>query len=363
MKKWDHGGNCYDIEKKYGISAGSLLDFSVNLNPLGMPPSVRRMIFNSVEEILFYPDMEYRECREAIAAYHTIPASWVTAGNGATEIIFLYCRSVKPLRALMLAPTFSEYHRALDAVGAAVTYFEMKESTRFTIDFDALFKEILNGYDLVVICNPNNPTGTLLTKNEILKVASHCSASGCRLLVDESFIEFVSNSPQQFSVIGDCMPENVNVVRSLTKIFSIPGLRFGYGVCSDAVLNQILVEKKEPWSINTFAARCGYVLSSEKDYLENTRRIVADENKFLFDALQRFSWLTVYPSPVNYMLVKITDHLDAMRLVDELLKHSILIRDASNFVFLDERFVRIAVKDHASNLALVHALENISCSL
>lgn len=358
MKK-SHGGNIYSIERDSGISAGDIMDFSVNLNPLGTPGAVKKMIIENIEEITRYPDPEYIECRESIAAYHNVPMEYITAGNGATELIFLYCRATKPLKALIAAPAFSEYARALEAVGSEIAYFELKERDDFRADINSLKNEIRNGYDLVVICNPNNPAGTLIEREDMLSISEN-APSGCRILVDESFIEFALQRSGSLSLVKDDMPGNIYVLRSLTKIFSLPGLRLGYGAGSDDELNRKLAELKEPWSVNVFAAKSAGILLNDLNYINETQNIVSTEKSYFVYNLKTFTWLKIYSSTVNYMLLKIQNGMTSSELESEFLKRKIMIRDASNFKFLDNSFIRIAVKDRESNLLFLEALKGIA---
>ncbi len=357
--KNNHGGDIYSILREYKISPAELVDFSVNLNPLGTPPGLEKMILDNIGEVMHYPDPEYIDCRETIARYHRLTYRDITAGNGATELIFLYCRVTKPVKALIAAPAFSEYRRALEAVGADIRYFELKEQYNFKPDIDSLKREISNGYDLVVICNPNNPAGTLICREDMLDIAGHALLAGCRVMVDESFIEFSPDGSEQYSVVNREMPSNIFVIRSLTKIFALPGLRLGYGISMDGELNRKLSEQKEPWSVNVFAARSSYFLLSDPAYLHETRHVVSLENKFLEENLKNFTWLKVFSSPVNYMILKILNSMKSYELRDKLLHEKILIRDASNFEFLNDKFIRIAVKDRVSNQRLINALKEM----
>lgn len=355
-----HGGNIYGIERDYGIPAGDIIDFSVNLNPLGTPPAIKKIISDNLDEIMRYPDPEYVECRKSIGLYHGLPYGNITAGNGATELIFLYCRATKPGRALVVAPDFSEYSRALLAAGAETGYFALKEENGFNADIDSLRREISRGYDLVVICNPNNPAGTLIRRDDMVSLAEHAMSSGCRVLLDESFIEFTAGGTGDWSLAGEGVPRNTFIIRSLTKIFSLPGLRIGYGISSDSELNRKLAEMREPWSVNVLAAKCANYLPESSEYLDSTRRTVSEENRFLVEKLKEFGWLKIFMSPVNYMVLKILNGMTSSRLSEELLKKNIMVRDASNFRFLDDRFIRIAVKDRMSNRLLVNALRDFT---
>ncbi len=356
----NHGGNLYNIEREYGIPAGDIIDFSVNLNPIGTPDEIKKIIADNLDEITRYPDPDYIECRKSIASHHGLPYKYITTGNGATELIFLYCRVLKPARALIIAPAFSEYRRALESVKAEISYFELKEKDNFKTDVESLKNEISRGYDLVVICNPNNPSGTLISKDDMMSIAEHSLNHGCRILLDESFVEFCFTGTAQLSVVGEQIPENIFVVRSLTKIFSLPGLRLGYGISFDDDLNRKLAERKEPWSVNVLAAKSANFLPDALSYFEETRRVVFEENNFILQNIKNISWLKTFSSPVNYMIVKILSEMTSAQLAGEMIKKNVMIRDASNFQYLNEKFIRIAVKDRESNQKLIDALKEIN---
>lgn len=353
-----HGGDVYSIERERGIRKSEILDFSVNLNPLKTPPEVLELISASLDEVTRYPDPDYIGCREQLAAYHNLPLSYITAGNGATELIFLYCRVTAPVRALVVAPTFSEYARALRSAGFEVSYFRLREEDGFRLDTASLIREITRGYGLVVLCNPNNPTGTLFKADDILELAGICKSSGSRLFVDESFMEFAFSGGSMNTVIDREIPPGIFVIRSLTKILSIPGLRLGYGVSSDEELNRKISEFQEPWSINNLAAKTPQFLLNGKKYMDETRQIVGEEAAFITEGLKHLKWLTAYSPTANFILLKLHS-MKSSALREELLGNKILIRDASNFMFLDESFVRIAVKDRKSNARLLDALNKI----
>jgi threonine-phosphate decarboxylase len=354
-----HGGNIYRIEKELGIPAGGIIDFSVNINPLGISPLVKRKILEALDLISSYPDPEYSQCRQALASYHGIPYENIMAGNGATELMFLLGRVLRPAKTLILAPTFSEYARMLELACSDIKYFRLDEETGFTPDIPALKEEIRNGYDLLVICNPNNPTGTLLTREEVEDIAEHGAEHGSCIMVDESFMEFVQDGAGKYSIINCQSLKNIFVIRSLTKILAIPGLRLGYSVCHDPELNREMASQKEPWSLNMLAACAAVEMPGLGKYLEETRETVAREGRFLCENLVQFRWLKVFTPTVNYMIIKILNAMTSHNLKTELLKKRILIRDASNFRFLNDKFIRIAIKDRESNKYLIESLKSL----
>lgn len=354
-----HGGNIYYAEMITGIPASGIIDFSVNLNPLGTPAELKNIIRDSLDEIMYYPDPAYTASRSAIAAYHRVPIEYITTGNGATEIISLVCRVLKPAKALIVAPSYSEYGRALKNTDAEISYFRLRDEDGYKADIAALMTELSGGYDLAVVCNPNNPTGALISKDEILSLSEHCAESGCMLMIDESFMEFCFEGGNINSIIGPEMPQNIFAVRSLTKILSMPGLRIGYGVSSDNILNRKIAEYREPWTVSIPAAKAAEFLPKCSEFFERTRQTVSEENWFIKQRIGSIAWLKSYSSSVNFILLKILNAMTSHEVSEILLRKGIPVRDASNFIYLNEKYIRVAVKDRESNTALIDALNDI----
>ncbi len=354
-----HGGNIYRAARKLGVSIEEIYDFSANINPLGTPEAVGRMIRENINSLLHYPDPEYGECREAIASRHGIPAEFIIPGNGATELIFLYARVLKPERCLIVSPTFSEYAKALDEAGSHIDLFRLREEDDFSLNPDELILEIQKGYDLVVICNPNNPTGALYPRADIERIAAAAAESKTRVMIDESFMEFTEDGEEN-SMIKNPGYDNLFILRSLTKILAIPGLRLGYAVSSDRDLNREINSRKEPWTVNVLASKTAMVMAENQEYIDNTRETVKAERELMIKNLNSLGWMKIYPSGVNYLLIKLSSGMTAEGLQKELLPYRIMIRDGSNFPFLDETFVRLAVKDRESNIHLIESLRKIT---
>ncbi len=353
-----HGGNIYKIAAKLGYEPSEIIDFSANINPLGLHPEIKEIILRNMELLPHYPDPEYGDLRRAIGESHNIPYEFVIPGNGATETIFLYCRSRRPKRSLIVAPTFSEYERALRESGSEIVFHELKEERNFVPNFHEIMDRVDSSFDLVVLCNPNNPTGVLCHGEELLTLAKHGEKFGTDLMVDESFLEFREDC-QEISLISSDVPSNIFILRSMTKIFAIPGLRVGYAISSNKKLMEKMTLLREPWTINILAAKVAQEMLDCRDYLEKTAQYLKDEIDFFIPKLRRLPWLKVYPPSVNYVLLKLLTPMTAAQLREKLLSKKILIRDASNFKFLDDKFLRIAIKDRSSNESLIKAMEEL----
>ena len=263
-------------------------------------------------------------------------------------------RAVKPKKVLVLAPCFAEYERALKSVGAQIEYFELKEKNNFYPDIHTLKKKLEGQhYDLFLFCNPNNPTGQLIKFDDVKDLAAICKKQDMKIFIDEAFIEFVENWKEKTAAL--LKNKDVFIMRAFTKFFAIPGLRLGYGISFDEELMNKLQAEKEPWSVNTFANLAGLVMLDDKDYIKKSEKWVAEEKNFLYKELSKNKNLKVYKSECNFLLIKLLT-TTSQEIQARLLEKNILVRDASNFQFLDESYIRVAVKDREKNLKLIESL-------
>ena len=345
-----HGGNIYKFERE----GKEVLDFSSNINPLGVPQKFTDIAKENFDKLTNYPDPYYIELREKIGEHNSVTKENIIVGNGATEILFLYMRAVKPKKVLVLAPCFAEYERALKSVGAQIEYFELKEKNNFYPDIQTLKKKLEGQhYDLFLFCNPNNPTGQLIKFDDVKDLAAICKKQDMKIFIDEAFIEFVENWKEKTAAL--LKNKDVFIMRAFTKFFAIPGLRLGYGISFDEELMNKLQAEKEPWSVNTFANLAGLVMLDDKDYIKKSEKWVAEEKKFLYKELSKNKNLKVYKSECNFLLIKLLT-TTSQEIQARLLEKNILVRDASNFQFLDESYIRVAVKDREKNLKLIESL-------
>ena len=325
MNKDLHGGNIYKFQRE---GKNDILDYSSNINPLGVPQKFIDMAKESFDKLVNYPDPYYIELRKKIAEFNSLNMDNIIVGNGATEILFLYIRALKPKKVLILAPCFAEYERALKSVSANIGYFELKESDNFYPNIN-LKKEIeSNNYDLLLFCNPNNPTGQFIKLEDIKEIVKNCENKNTKIFIDEAFIEFIENWKEK--TVSLLKNKNVFIMRAFTKFFAIPGLRLGYGIGFNEDILKKMWEEKEPWTVNTFANLAGIVMLDDKEY----------------------------KTECNFILIKIYN-ISSTSLKDKMIEKNILIRDASNFKFLDYHFVRLAIKDRKSNLKMLEVLADI----
>ncbi len=349
---YSHGGNYWQVAKRYGFSPGEVLDFSANINPWTNSPGIEEIVRVNVKNIYHYPDPQCTELIKQISQYLDVGRENILAGNGSTELIYLAARVLLPRRALILAPTFFEYERALKTCRAEPKFLFLKESQGFSVSIQKIIRAT-EDVETIFICNPNNPTGTFFPKEKLLKLVEIIEEKRIALILDESYLDF--KYPGE-SLIGEAQKSNyLLVLKSFTKFFGIAGLRLGYGIGGRRVIEK-MAHFKEPWTVNSLAQVAGAYLLRNKHRIKKIREAVGKESEFLFGQLSRIAGLKPYPPGANFILVKIETGLSSSKLQEELAKAGILIRDCSNFAGLNDKFFRVAVRKREENLRLIDSL-------
>lgn len=365
-----HGGNIFRLAEELGIPYSEVLDFSASINPLGVPKSVMAAIKDSMRILGSYPDPEATQLRLEIARHINVDSGTILCGNGSTELIYLVVRALKPERVLIPVPTFSEYERAVKSLQALnkealdLTYFFLWEKDGFRLDADKFINamsgsdkaatyrsSLMTSADMVFLCNPNNPTGRLLGKEDMTKIAEAAKRLKCYLVVDEAFIDFTP----QFSLVKEV--ENnpyLIVLRSLTKFYALSGLRIGYGVIPLKLMD-IIKGHKEPWTVNTPAQEAGMAALNDIAYRSETFKVMGMEKKTMEDGL-RVLKIGYFPSEANFYLLKMRN---AKQVTASLRRKGIMVRDCSNFMGLDDTYLRVAVRSNRENMRLLKELSRL----
>jgi threonine-phosphate decarboxylase len=327
------------------------VDCSSSVNPLGSPKKAIAVIQKNAMSIAqMYPDPECRELKKSLSRYLSVDQEWIIVGSGAIEIIYWFARTFAKSRVVIPAPTFCEYELASHKAGARVTLVPLHD---FELGTDEIIEKA-KGADAVFLCNPNNPTGMLATR-QIKKIIENVDSS-TKILLDECFIELVDD-PDANSMIGRIMEfDNLVILRSLTKSFALAGLRVGYSVCNPALGGQLSADKV-PWNVNGLAQAAGIAALADKKYLPRARAIVRKERKFLHDSISKLKSFSPSRSDTNYLLVRLKGRNSAQFRNALLKKTGVLVRDCSTFTGMGSQHVRVAVKARKENLRLLKALE------
>jgi len=356
-----HGGNIWELERTLGVTRERMLDFSIDVNPLGFPPGVRSIIAQTIDEIQHYPDPDAHAFRKAIASHHRISVESVLPGNGSAELIALLATFQPLTRAFVAVPTFTEYEWALARRGVEVVCACAEETNGFHHGWDAqMWQERLDGVQMIFVCNPNNPTGVAISKERVLWLADRCQESGVLLVVDEAYVDF-TEQPAAASVASEAATlDNVIVLRSLTKWFAVPGLRLGYLVAHPELVGR-LREWQSPWPLNSFALAVGPALLADAVFTERSRATMISLRHAFYRQLQSVSGLQPFPSSANFFLCRLTARsMSAADLWRAMAKRGVLIRYCDDFTGLEPgRFIRLAVRNAAENERLIGALREV----
>lgn len=364
-----HGGNLWAAAASLGRPADTVTDFSASMNPLGPPPAVVKLLADRLEVIRHYPEPHGGQLRIDLAAHHGVQPDQVLVGNGAAEVIYLLLRALRPRRTLIPVPTFSEYARSAAAAGSRIDYFVLDPGQNFAVNVTALARALgANKYDLVFLCNPNNPTGTWLDPEGLQTLVRAARGSRTLLAVDESFAGFLTpageKSPGRLGGPGvprPCgkPPANVFTIGSFTKLYALPGLRLGYGLGPQQLV-AAMEAHRDPWSVNALAQLAGRACLAEDGYVAKTRRLIAAARRGLLCTLGAVAGVKAYPSAANFLLLNTRDSgMTAGRVWEEMLARSVLIRDCSNFRGLDGFYLRVAVRRTEENSLLADSLARV----
>jgi threonine-phosphate decarboxylase len=347
-----HGGDLARAARLWNPADGKMLDFSSNINPLGPPPGLINILRKALPEIVSYPSPQARELREKLAQHLDVPIERLLLGNGANELIHLLLLWRRPRRVLVPAPSFSEYERAAVLAGAPVERYPLPPDGEF--DGHALGRKIERG-DLLVICNPNNPSGKLYRRSELLPLIREAVRRGAAVMIDESFIPLTGHPEES---LRDLQSEQLWVVLSLTKIWALPGLRLGCAVGPVAEVAKIS-RWGDPWRVNNLAQKAGIYCIERKGFLEKTLALVEKERAFLSCRFQETGAFRVFEGAANFLLLQGLDPAFDVAVYQEYLaRRGVLIRRADNFCGLDRRYFRISVRKRRENLRLLQETEN-----
>lgn len=355
-----HGSDLEKIEAIYGIKKEDITSFSANVNPLGISPKLRIALADRIDAITGYPDREYTELRTAIANYIHADRNHIVVGNGSTELISLFIQITRPKKAFIIGPTYSEYEREITLGGGSSHYYRLEEEADFKLDVKALEKELSADFDLLVICNPNNPTSSAIPVLDMRKILDICKQKNIYCMVDETYVEFAEDINQVTSVPLAESYNNIIILRGISKFFAAPGLRLGYAICGNMDLLREVNKKKNPWTINTLAAIAGEIMFSDEEYITKTRDLIHTERNRIYSILKECKNVKVYPPTANFVLVKILkEGITAVDLFDAAIRKGFMIRDCSTFPFLDQKFIRFCFMQPEKNTKLLELLLDI----
>lgn len=349
MKNSTHGGNIYKKAKELGISENQILDYSANISPLGIPSHIKKAMVDAIEGTINYPDPDCTALREAIGRQDGVEPDCVTCGNGGADLLYRLAFGLKPKKVLLPVPAFVEYEEAMTAAGARMVYETMDEDFHIRED---MTERITENTDLVILCNPNNPTGLLTPRRQVLAVLERAKEMHCRVLVDECFLE-ICREEEQYTVKSYLKEyPNLMILKSFTKLYAIPGVRLGYLLCADREVIAQVNRAGQAWSVSHIAQCAGVAALSHPEYKAAVIDAVEKELIYMKKEMANLP-LTLYDGRANYLFFRTPGVTDLDRRLES---RGIMIRNCSNYVNLGNDYWRIAVKTHEENVILLQEL-------
>ena len=335
-----------------------MLEFSGPINFLGPSPKAVEAVKENARLIKFYPDPNPVEFKEEIAKYvgHGVDEENILLGNGSIELIYMITEILpKDFKALIPVPSFSEYEKAALRVGGEPVFVQLPQD--FSLEVDKIKKAVTNDTKIMCICNPHSPSGTLYSKEQLLDLVDFCNKKEIIFSVDENYIEFADKSMENTlaGMVKDY--ENLFVIRSVTKFYGMAGIRFGYAVAAENLIDK-LETIRQPWSINGLACQVTMAAINDTEFIEKTKQTIAKEKAALAKALGKIEGLHVYPSVTDFLLVKMENKKITSTMLKELLaKERILIRDCCTFMGLDDHYFRVTIRSAKDNQQLVEKIK------
>jgi threonine-phosphate decarboxylase len=355
-----HGGDIWGFSRKHNIPLEEVLEFSGPINFLGPPPKAVKAVKDNARLIKFYPDPNPVEFREEIANYvgNGVSEENILLGNGSIELIYMITEILpKSFKALIPIPSFSEYEKAALRVGGEPVFVQLPQN--FSMETSKIKKAVTEDTKIMCICNPHSPSGTLYSKSELLDLVDFCNKKDIIFSVDENYIEFANQSLDN-TLVGMVKDyENLFVIRSVTKFYGMAGLRFGYAIAAENLIDK-MQNIRQPWSINGLACQVTLAAFRDSEFIEKTKQTIAKNSEDLAKALNAIEGLQVYPSVTNFLLVKILNRKITSTMLKELLaRERILIRDCCTFMGMDDSYFRVTIRSSEDNKALVEKIKNI----
>lgn len=361
-----HGGNLRSAQELYGLN--SFIDLSANINPFGPPSGVWSSLQQGMKDIVNYPDSECQALRKTLSDHLNLPINKIMVGNGAGDLIFTIVQALQPKKVLIPIPTFSEYERAARSVGAEINYLplgpegwasfrQFEQPTAAVADeFDQLWRKSLSGCDLLFLCSPHNPTGSILAKKSLERLLHITKEIGCRILFDESFFDFLAIESRQSARTYLAANQHLIVLYSLTKFYSLPGLRLGTVFAHSSLLT-LFEQYRDPWSVNVLAQYAGIASLQDLSYPDEVRTKLRESRSYFYQEFERANLkdLRLWPTSVNFSLIEVLNPTSE-ELIQYLGYQGILVRNCASFEGLPANFMRVAIKDLPAMQRLIAGL-------
>lgn len=355
-----HGSDLEKVEALYHIKREDIRPFASNVNPLGLSPVLKQALQEHIDVLTDYPDREYTDLKKGIQSYTGADPAHILPGSGSTELIVTYITTIKPKKTIVVEPTYSEYKRDLKAIKSEIIDYTLQADAAFKLDIQDLCEKIDDSVDMLILCNPNNPTSTCISISQMETIVKKCKETSTFVLVDETYVEFVKDVSVISAIPLVKRYNNLIVLRGVSKFFALPGLRLGYSCTSNEKLLHYITKHNNPWSISSIAAYAGTVMFTDTAYIQQTRDLISQEQGLVCSALRTRASIQIFTPATNFMLLRIKkDGITSADVFDSCIRKGLMIRDCSNFIGLGNDYIRFCFLRPEDDDLLVNTLLEI----
>lgn len=360
-KQQFHGSDLEAISKHYNIPISDIVNFAGNVNPLGTSSKVLNDLREHLDMIATYPDRNYTRLKEVISEYVSCNSNQVLVGNGSTELISLGITHIKAKKALILGPTYSEYERELQLISCSLNQYNLPLDKDLSTSISDITATLSQEYDFLIICNPNNPTGSAWTVKELTILLDYCKKQDIFVMIDETYMEFATTM-ETYSGVTLCNAyDNLLVLRGFSKFFAAPGIRLGYGITSNQPLIDSIQKHQNPWSVNTLGAYAGELMLMDKEYCDMTRSLILPERDRMIYQMNSHDIFHPYASESNFILVKILSQtLTSFDVFEACIKKGLFIRDCKSFFGDEGEYIRFCIMNPEDNDRLLQIFKELN---
>lgn len=353
-----HGSDLEKIEATFGIKKEEIINFAANVNPLGFSKKAAAALADDLDVISRYPDPAYTQLKASIHSYTGANTENIILGNGVTDLLTVFINKLNPTHATIIGPTYSEYEKDLKRLGASISYINALEENDFILDADTIIEQTSQNTELVILCNPNNPTSGALHKSELIKLAKAYCEQNIYIIIDETYVEFSEESDDLTAADLTNSFSNLIVLRGTSKFFAAPGLRLGYALSGNMDLISSIKASQDPWNINSVAEKVGTTMFTDTEYIHLVRTTMEAEKQYICKELSHIEGMKIYPVNGNIVLAKLPNgSLTSDELFEILIRQKMMIRSCTSFAPLGNQFIRICFMNHEDNVALIHAIK------
>ena len=356
-----HGSDMEKIAAYYQIPEESIVNFAANVNPLGISQLVKEHLVENLDIMSQYPDRDYTSLRNTLGLYCNTHPEHIIVGNGSTELISLLIANIQAKKCLLLGPTYSEYERELNLVGCELEEYRLSASNDFAFHLDDFCHKLNDSFDFVILCNPNNPTGTALNTDELSKLFEYCKQKNIFVMIDETYIEFSSNLAQYSAISLINTFSNIMILRGISKFFAAPGLRMGYGITSNTTLLKYLIKHQNPWSLNSIGAYVAELMFQDEAHIMATKQLMYNEKMRFYQIFTHSTDFKCYNSEANFILIKlIKSDTTASEFFTYCIQKGLMLRNCDSFFHEDGEFIRFCIMLPEDNTRLIQCFKEFS---